>query len=86
MLTMNFKKIQNYHHPLQTRKTQSTLLTALACHSQNHNALHNKTLHVAVQQNTATVPLSRGEISSLSERCHPATALAHLITYAIVIL
>ena len=41
--------MQNYHHPLQTRKTQSTLLTALSCHEQNYSAIHGKTLHVAVQ-------------------------------------
>jgi len=54
--------MQNYHHPLQTRKTLSTLLTALFCHAQNYSAMRGKTLGVAVEKNTSTIPLSRGGI------------------------
>jgi len=51
--------MQNYHHPLQTRKTRNTLLTALSCHAQNYSAMRGKMLGVAVEKNTATIPLSR---------------------------
>jgi hypothetical protein len=36
--------------------------TTLSCHVQNYSAVRGRTLHVAVQKNTARVPLSRGGI------------------------
>ena len=73
--------MHNVYNPLQTCKTRHKLPTTLSCHMQNYSALCGRTMHAAVQKNTATVPLSKSQIHCLYKHCLKIQGLVYHISF-----